>query len=163
MANAIQVMADGHNSVRIMCVQLPAIIDRFDEEKAAVRLVALLRTHTTLEEELVYPLLADRYPDLIDHAEVEHEAADRLLDEIESLPPRVKLRQTVALLWDNVQAHVKKEEREIWPLLTQMLDLAGLEALGRQMIGRQQELMQQSVDTVGAAAIGRLQSIYPKL
>jgi hemerythrin-like domain-containing protein len=165
MANAIKVLLDGHNSVRIMCIQLPAILpgDHDEEEAAATRLVALLRNHSTLEEEMVYPLLADRYPDLIEQSEAEHEAADRILAEIEERPAGPELRRNVADLWALVQQHVAKEEREVFPLLEQMFDLGGLEALGRRMIGRQQELIQESVETVGSAAAGRPKNIYPKL
>ena len=44
--------------------QLPTIQNgvQDEKEKAALQIVSLLDTHATLEEELVYPLLADAHP-----------------------------------------------------------------------------------------------------
>ena len=164
MANAIKMLQDDHNSVRVLCRQLPTIQSAPDEEeKTAQAIVSLLETHTTLEQELVYPLLADAHPELIKHAEDEHAEAKELLKEVDRLPAGMELREAVLRLSESVEAHVAEEEEKLFPLLTEILGVGGLEDLGRQMMGRQQELMQKADETTGAAAAGMPKNIYPKM
>ena len=165
MANAIKMLQDDHNSVRVLMKQLPTIQNgaQDEEEKAALQIVSLLQTHTTLEAELVYPILADSHPDLIKHAEEEHAEAEQLLGEIEKASAGPELREIVQRLQMAVEEHVQEEEETLFPLLTDTLGVSGLEDLGRQMLARQQELMQQAEETTGAASAGRPKNIYPKM
>ena len=165
MANAIKMLQDDHNSVRVLFRQLPTVQNgaKDEEEKAALQIVSLLETHTTLEEELVYPLLADAHPDLIKHSKDEHAEATELLKAVRKLPAGPELREAVLTLSESVEAHVAEEEEKVFPLLTEILGVGGLEDLGRQMMGRQQELMQDAVETTGAAATGMPKNIYPKM
>lgn len=165
MANAIKMLQDDHNSVRILFRQLPTIQNgaQDEEEKAAVQIVSLLETHTTLEEELVYPLLADAHPELVQHSREEHAEAKQLLKDVEKLPAGMELREAVLRLSESVEAHVAEEEEKVFPLLTEMLGVGGLEDLGRQLMSRQQELMQKAAETTGAAAAGMPKNIYPKM
>ena len=67
-----------------------------------------LEIHTTLEEELVYPRLAQLDRDLEQHAESEHEEAKLLIDQIRAGDPDVS---TLARqLQMAVEAHVREEE-----------------------------------------------------
>ena len=165
MANAIKMLQDDHNSARILFNTLPTIQNgaQDEEEKAALQLISLLQTHTTLEQEMVYPLLADQYPDLIKHSEEEHDEAEQLIKEVEKLPAGMELREAVGRLQMAVEAHVAEEEEKLFPLLTEVVGVGGLEDLGRQMLARQQELMQKAEETTGAAETGRPKSIYPKI
>ncbi len=165
MANAIKMLQDDHNSARVLMKQLPTLQNgaRDEEEKAAIQIASLLQTHTTLEEELVYPILAEAHPDLVKHAEEEHAEAKELLKAVEALPAGMELREAVLTLRLAVEAHVEEEEEKLFPLLTELLGVSGLEDLGRQMLGRQQELMQKAEETTGAAATGMPKNIYPKM
>jgi hemerythrin-like domain-containing protein len=165
MANAIKMLQDDHNSARVLFKQIPTIQNgaQDEEEKAAMQLISLLETHTTLEEEMVYPLLQDAHPDLIKHSEEEHDEAKQLIKEVAKLPAGVELREAVGRLQVAVEEHVDEEEEKLFPLLTELLGVSGLEELGRDMLTRQQELMQAAVETTGAAATGRPKNIYPKI
>ncbi len=165
MANAIKMLQDDHNSVRTLCKQLPTIQNgaQDEEEKTALQIVSLLQTHSTLEEELVYPVLADSHPDLVKHAEQEHAEANAILGEIEALGAGVELREAVLRLQESVEAHVAEEEETVFPLLTEVLGIDGLEDLGRAMLTRQQELMKDAVETTGGAMAGRPKDIYPRI
>lgn len=165
MANAIKMLQDDHNSFRMICRQLPTIQNgaRDEEEKAALQLISLLETHTTLEEELVYPVLADSHPELIKHAEDEHAEAAELLADIKKMPAGIELREAVRALQEAVDKHVDEEEETLFPLLTEALGVSGLEDLGLQLMGRQQELMQAAEDTTGASATGMPKNVYPKM
>lgn len=165
MANAIKMLQDDHNSVRVLCRQVGMVQAgaQDEEEKAAQHLISLLQTHTTLEEELVYPVLAESHPDLIEHSEEEHAEAEELLGQIDGLPAGLELREIVARLQTALEKHMAEEEDKVFPLLTETLGVSGLEDLGREMMGRQQELMQKAVETTGAAAAGQPKNIYPKM
>jgi iron-sulfur cluster repair protein YtfE (RIC family) len=165
MANAIKMLQDDHTSERTLFRQLPTIQNgaQDEEEKAAIQIISMLQTHTTLEEEMVYPILADAHPDLIKHAEEEHDEAKQLLKEIEKLPAGPELREAVLRLAESVEAHVAEEEEKVFPLLTEALGVSGLEDLGREMLGRQQELMQKAEETTGAASTGMPKNVYPKM
>ena len=165
MPNAIKMLQDDHNSARLLMKQLPTIQNgaQDEEEKAALQIISMLQTHSTLEEELVYPVLAESHPDLIKHAEEEHAEAKQLLAEIEQMPAGPELREAISRLQISVESHVEEEEAQIFPALTDALGVSGLEDLGRLMLARQQELMQQAEETTGAAATGRPKNIYPKM
>ena len=165
MANAIKMLQDDHNSVRMLFRQLPTIKagSQDEEEKAAIQIISMLETHTTLEEEMVYPVLADAHPDLIKHAEEEHDEATKILAEMKKMPAGDEMREAVARLQAAVEAHVDEEEEKVFPLLTEALGVSGLEDLGRQMLARQQELMQSAEETTGAASAGMPKNVYPKL
>lgn len=165
MANAIKMLQDDHNKVRMLCKQLPTIQNgaRDEEELAGQAIVSLLRAHSTLEEELVYPVLADSHPDLVQHAVEEHAEAKAILDEIEEIGAGPGLREVVLRLQESLEAHVAEEEETVFPLLTEVLGIDGLENLGMQMLTRNQELMQEAPDTTGMAATGQPKNIYPKM
>ncbi len=165
MANAIKMLQDDHNSVRMLFRQLPTIKagSKDEEEKAALQIISMLETHTTLEHEFVYPLLADAHPDLMKHAEDEHDEAKKILAELEEMPAGMEMREVVERLQAAVESHVAEEEEKVFPLLTEALSVGGLEDLGRQMMARQQELMQTADETTGAASAGMPKNVYPKL
>ncbi len=165
MANAIKMLQDDHNSVQMLCRQIPSLPggDHDSEEKAALQLISMLETHTTLEEELVYPILADSHPELIKHAEEEHDEAASILAEIKKEPTGMGMREAVKLLEEAVGKHVAEEEETLFPALTEALGVSGLEDLGIQLLGRQQELMQAAADTTDASNTAMPKNVYPKL
>jgi len=165
MANAIKLLQDDHNSVHMLFKQLPTIKagSKDEEEKAALQIISLLETHTSIEEELVYPVLADTNSELIKHSEDEHDEAKKILAELKKMPAGPEMRDAVSRLQVAVEAHVAEEEETVFPLLTELLGVSGLEDLGREMMSRQQELMQKADETTGAASAGMPKNVYPKL
>jgi len=110
--------------------------------EALVRQVlAELEVHTALEEELLYPAAraAMAVPDLIDEAEVEHESAHALIDQLKGMDAGdEKFAARFTVLCEYVMHHVKEEEGELFPQLqTTRLDW---EALAVEMRDRRAEL-----------------------
>lgn len=110
--------------------------------RAIVEQVLLeLQVHASLEEELLYPAARDALPqaDLIDEAEVEHESAHQLMDQLRSLGPEDdKYAARFTVLCEYVLHHVKEEEGELFPALEELrLDW---ENLAETMSARRQEL-----------------------
>lgn len=110
----------------------PAVVDEICEE---------LTVHTTVEEEIVYPVLKRIDGDLEQEAEEEHDEARQLITQIQGLTgDDPQLPELVQQLEDAVQHHVQEEESEAWPKLR---DGAGdqLVELGAQVEQRKQELL----------------------
>jgi hemerythrin superfamily protein len=127
--------------------------------RAIVEQVLLeLQVHASLEEELLYPAARDALPqaDLIDEAEVEHESAHQLMDQLRSLGPEDdKYAARFTVLCEYVLHHVKEEEGELFPALEELrLDW---ENLAETMSARRQELT-ASQDEDAAVATGNGQS-----
>lgn len=167
MANAIKMLQDDHNSVRILFGQFHQIPagQGGQADTTAAQIASLLKTHTALEEELVYPVLAEIAPEMADEARDEHDEAKRLLSEIEKAESGTE--GTLSALLTDLQAaftaHVQKEEDTVFPLLSEKLGVSELENLGRAMLNRQQELLHEHASTTDAASAGRPQVTYPKI
>jgi hemerythrin superfamily protein len=99
-----------------------------------------LEVHTTLEEEVVYPRLAEIDPQLEQHAEDEHAKAKELISQIRSGSGDVA--GVVSQLQSAVQEHVQEEETKAFPALREQLG-GELEDLGKQLEQRKQELTSQ--------------------
>ena len=111
--------------------------------EALVRQVlAELELHAALEEELLYPAARDAMaqPDLIDEAEVEHESAHALMDQLKSMDAQdEKFAARFTVLCEYVMHHVKEEESELFPQLEDAR--IDWEILAREMSARRAELM----------------------
>jgi hemerythrin superfamily protein len=93
----------------------------------AERICKLLRVHTQIEEELLYPVarrtIAEK--DLVDDALAEHNAAKTLIARIEKMSADDRsYRATVEELSAAIKEHVEEEEGELFPQMRQArLDL----------------------------------------
>jgi len=96
-----------------------------------------LERHATVEEEIVYPRLAEIDPELEQHAEEEHATAKELIAQIRSQPGDAA--RLVEQLQQSVQHHVEEEESKAFPALRQRLG-DELDDLGKAVEQRKQEL-----------------------
>jgi len=165
MPNAIKMLQDDHNSARILFGQIQQVAaGQSDVEmKATLQLASMLTTHTVLEEEFIYPLLAKVDPALAEEFGGDHDEAKLLLDKIEDMEAGMELRDVVVELQAVVEAHVAKEEEQLFPFLADKVGVVELEDLGLAMMSRQQELMKEGEDTSGAAETARVPGIHPKI
>lgn len=164
MPNAIRMLQDDNNSVRILLgqVQLVPAGQAFAEDKAATQLASMLHTHSSLEDEFITPWLSQFDQSLADESNSEHDQAKRLLARIESLPAGLPRRRVMAELEKVVREHAALQEASVFPLMSEKLDVGELEHLGRTMMARQQVLLHEGADTTGAAeTAGHM--IYPQL
>jgi hemerythrin superfamily protein len=97
-----------------------------------------LERHARVEEEIVYPRLAEIDPELEQHAEEEHATAKELIAQIRSRPDDAG--RLVEQLQQSVQHHVEEEESKAFPALRQRLG-DELDDLGKAVEQRKQELM----------------------
>ncbi|WP_157268517.1 hemerythrin domain-containing protein [Azohydromonas aeria] len=110
---------------------------------------AELQVHTTLEEELFYPALREvlKEQDLLDEAEVEHDSAKQLIEQLQSLGQQQQLdgkfAATFTVLGEYVKHHIKEEESEMFEQAEKVGNKVDWAALGEQMKTRKAELMEE--------------------
>ena len=141
--DAIALLKADHDEVR----QAFKEFEKMDHEDAAAMedlvstVCEALKVHTTVEEEIFYPAVraAIDDDDLMNEAQVEHESAKGLIEQLEGMDASDPMYPaTFAVLCEYVLHHAKEEEDEMFPSARKAkLDL---EELGGQMRARKDEL-----------------------
>jgi hemerythrin superfamily protein len=143
-ADAIALLMQDHRMVEKLFKRFEKLKKQGDKRGMAgvvEEVCSALTVHTTIEEEIFYPAArrALKEQDLLDEAEVEHDGAKRLIEDLEGMSPGDDLYDAkVMVLSEYIKHHVKEEETEMFPKAKKTrLDT---EALGEQLMARKQEL-----------------------
>ncbi|HEV8107238.1 MAG TPA: hemerythrin domain-containing protein [Burkholderiales bacterium] len=143
-SGAIELLKEQHDQVKKAFKEFEKL-DREDAEKQqqlVQKVCEDLKLHTTLEEELFYPAAREAIDDedLLNEAQVEHETAKMLIEQLENMgPDDPNFRATFTVLGEYVMHHAKEEEGEMFPQVKKSdLDLV---ELGARMRARMEELM----------------------
>ena len=142
--DAIELLKTDHANVKKAFKEF----EKLDHEDTATmkELVAMvcaeLKVNTTIEEEIFYPAVREAIDDedLMNEAQVEHSSAKDLIRQLERMGVDDPLyAATFTVLGEYVNHHVEEEESEMFPQVRKLkLDL---DALGRKMAARKEELM----------------------
>lgn len=117
------------------------------KRKLAADICKGLRVHTQIEEEVFYPACrsAGISEDLMDEADIEHDAAKKLIAEIEAgAPGDDHWDARVTVLSEMIKHHVKEEEAREGLFARARKAGLDLEELGAQLKARKAELMKQN-------------------
>jgi hypothetical protein len=119
-------------------------LDDEGEKLALFQQIALaLKVHTQIEEEIFYP--AERgevEDDMLDEAYVEHDGAKKLIAEIEAMQPADEFYDAkVKVLGEYIKHHVKEEEQPGGLFAQAKKGDEDLEAMGKRLKARKEELM----------------------
>jgi hemerythrin superfamily protein len=117
-----------------------------------------LKVHTTIEEEIFYPAFLDATEDTDLHheAEIEHDAAKKLIAEIDaSSPDDEYYGSKVKVLSEMIKHHVKEEEQPGGMFAEARKAKMDLQALGEQMAARKGELQAQIASTPATSRRGK--------
>jgi hemerythrin-like domain-containing protein len=101
-----------------------------------------LKVHAALEEEIFYPAVREAIDDedIMNEAQVEHETAKMLIEQLENMGPEdPNYQATFTVLGEYVKHHIKEEEDEMFAE-AKKTDL-DFEDLGARMRERKTELM----------------------
>ena len=133
---------------------------RTDDRKLALAtdICNALTVHTTIEEEIFYPafLEATEDKDLHHEAEIEHDAAKKLIAEIEASGPDDDYYDSkVKVLSEMIKHHVKEEEQPGGMFAEARKSDMDLDALVEQMAERKGELEGQISDVPLGARKGK--------
>ena len=146
-AAAIEMLKEDHEKVKKAFKEFEKM-DREDTETMQ-QLVATvcedLKIHTTLEEEIFYPAVREAIEDedIMNEAQVEHETAKMLIEQLENMgPDDPNYHATFTVLGEYVMHHVEEEEGEMFPA-AKKTDV-DFEALAQQMKERKEELAGQA-------------------
>jgi hypothetical protein len=116
-----------------------------DELQALVeQTCAEIEVHARLEEELFYPAAREvvKEEDLIEEAEVEHNSAKALIEQLEAMSPDdPKYMATFTVLGEYVKHHIKEEENELFEQITSGRAKVQWEELQQQMLTMRETLM----------------------
>jgi hemerythrin superfamily protein len=158
--DAIKLLKQDHREVERLFEQFEDTQSEERQQSIAARICTALRTHTSIEEEIFYPafLEASEETEIHHEAEVEHEGAKRLIDEIESAGPQDDyFHARVSVLKEMIKHHVQEEERRGGMFTKAKQANMDLQALGEQLKQRKMELMAEAGDELdgGAGGMGR--------
>lgn len=143
-AGAIEMLKEDHAKVQKAFKEFEKM-DREDTE-AVQQLVQTvcedLAIHTTLEEEIFYPAVREAIEDedVMNEAQVEHETAKMLIEQLENMgPDDPNFHATFTVLGEYVNHHIEEEEDEMFPQ-ARKTDL-DFEELAQRMKTRKEELV----------------------
>ena len=141
---AVELLKEQHDKVKKAFKEFEKLgrEDAEAQQQLVQRVCEDLKLHTTLEEELFYPAAREAIDDedILNEAQVEHETAKMLIEQLENMGPEdPNFHATFTVLGEYVVHHVKEEEGEMFPQVKKT-DL-DLEELGSRMRSRMQALM----------------------
>ena len=142
--DATHLLMDDHRKVEGLFEQFEKASGDGRKEKIARQICMELKVHAMIEEEIFYPALRGKIEDDdLDEAYVEHDGAKMLINEIEAGGPDEDFYDAkVKVLQEQIEHHVEEEEKSRGNLFQQARATdVDLEALGRQMAARKEELM----------------------
>jgi hemerythrin superfamily protein len=98
------------------------------------RMAADLKMHTTLEENLFYPLVRQAVPDadfvILEGLEEHHVAKLLLKDLAKTSPSQEQFAPKVTVLIQTVRQHVEREERDVFPQMRKSVGRARVNEIG---------------------------------
>jgi Hemerythrin HHE cation binding domain len=142
--DATHLLAEDHRKVEGLFEQYEKAGGDGRKETIARQICTELKIHSMIEEEIFYPALRGKIDeDDLDEAYVEHDGAKVLINEIEAGGPDEEFYDAkVKVLQEQIEHHVEEEEKSRGNLFQQARATdVDLEALGRQMAARKEELM----------------------
>jgi hemerythrin superfamily protein len=142
--DAIKLLTEDHRTVEGLFEQFEKAEGAEAKRTIVQQICTELKVHAMLEEEIFYPAIRGKVDDAdLDEAYVEHDGAKMLINELEAGTPDEDFYDAkVKVLQEQIEHHVKEEERQEGNLFAQTRKSdVDLEALGREMAERKQELM----------------------
>jgi hemerythrin superfamily protein len=144
--DAIKLLKDDHRQVEGWFEAFENTNSGSKKQKLADQICLALRVHTQIEEEIFYPACREAgvEDDMMDEADVEHDGAKRLIEEIESgKAGDDHWDAKVKVLGEMIKHHVKEEEQRDGMFAKAKKADLDLKELGGEMKARKDELMKE--------------------
>ena len=142
---AIELLESDHRKVEALFKQYEEEKDGDEDTKRPIaeQICAELSVHAQVEEEIFYPWLRENLSEedmeLLEEAIVEHSTAKDLIAQLEGAGEIDETYDAkVKVLSEYIKHHVKEEEGEIFPKVSDMKE--ELDEVGQQMAARKSEL-----------------------
>jgi hemerythrin superfamily protein len=135
--DAVTHLTKEHEEAKKLFEQIEASTDPNQKQQLLTKVIAALRTHTKIEEEVLYALVREQVKGgskMFDEAMQEHEEAKKAMKELESLTPdQSEWQDHFEILMHGVLHHAGEEEAEMFPKLRETFSQERLEELGKQL------------------------------
>lgn len=144
--DAIKLLKDDHKQVETWFDEFEKTNSGSKKQKLANQICLALRVHTRIEEEIFYPACREAgiEEDMMDEADVEHDGAKKLIEEIEAgKPGDDHWSAKVKVLGEMIKHHVKEEEQRGGMFAKAKQADLDLKELGAEMKTRKDQLMKQ--------------------
>jgi len=145
--DATQLLIADHRKVEELFAKFEKASGASAKRTLVEQICTELKVHATIEEEIFYPALEGKIDaDLLKEAYVEHDGAKVLINDLEQAEPNEEFYDAkVKVLSEQIEHHVMEEEKERDNMFQQArASDVDLDALGRRMEARKQELMAEA-------------------
>jgi|SRR6478735_1352064 len=141
---ATDLLKQQHRTVEALFAKIEA-----GEPEALKDLASALAAHMAIEHEFLYPESREVDEDAVLEAFEEHAIAETALKRALALDPEDEsFDARVKVLKELIEHHVKEEEGELFPKVEKALELTELEALGKQMEARFDQVLKKGYAAV---------------
>ncbi|GAC85845.1 hypothetical protein GP2_043_00300 [Gordonia paraffinivorans NBRC 108238] len=143
--DAIVILKDEHKEIRKLFRDFRSAGDNAVKTKGKIvdKIIEALTVHTYIENEVMYPEIRRRVPELEDdilESYEEHHVADVLVVELAGMSPdaeRFDAKTTVLI--ENVEHHIEEEEDEWFPKVREALGRKELREIDEEMLARREK------------------------
>ena len=142
MADITKVLYDDHSRIR-------RAFDRYHVNKGnfllAQSICTEIEVHAAIEEELVYPTIAEQLDEKVaERGETDHQVIDELVATVQELEPGdPQIDPLMQKLKKSVERHLAWEESTVFPLIKSSLRSPSPVTLGSQAFALRQQLLGQ--------------------
>ncbi len=137
--DAVTLLTDEHKKAKALFEKIEATPDAATKQELLLGLIAELRTHTKIEEEVLYPLLREQVKGgskLFEEAMQEHHEAKKAMSKLEDMTPDDdEWQDQFDILMHGVLHHATEEEAEMFPKMREEWSEDKLAKLGAQLEG----------------------------
>jgi len=135
--DAIELLTQQHREVEDLFTEFEEMGEgeTAAREQLCQKISDALAVHITIEEQIFYPATKGaRTEELLREAVEEHLAAKRVIaDLLQTGPSDAQFSARMKVLQEQIEHHVKEEEKELFPAAKKVLDRDQLEELGDEM------------------------------
>ena len=135
--DAVSLLTQEHEKVKATFEQIEASGDLAERQRLTAQVIADLRSHAKIEEEVLYPLVREQLKGgskLFEEAMQEHEEAKKAMKKLDGMSPDAKEWQpTFEILMHGVLHHATEEETDMFPKLREAVSEKKLTELGEQL------------------------------
>jgi hemerythrin-like domain-containing protein len=133
MNDPMRILKADHREVEKLLTRLAETEEGEERESLAAEVGTKLRAHMEMEEQFLYPLVAEQVgPDDEEEASIEHGLAREGLEKAMGMLEAPGFGAVVEMLKGGITHHVEEEETEILPALKESLSRDEWTALGDQ-------------------------------
>ena len=135
--DAITLLTEEHQKAKALFERIEAETDPATKQQLTTQIIADLRSHTKIEEEVLYPLLREQIKGggkLFEESMQEHEEAKKAMKKLEGMSPDDgEWQPTFEILMHGVLHHATEEEAEMFPKMKEAWSEDKLAELGEQL------------------------------